>query len=131
MSTFKIIDLTHRLLPGEEPEQAPRDLDAFLRQAGCDFPWETSPLYVHMPALSPAPAALTDRLREIIRPVKADVAVHPVPFGTDAPWIAGLGIPTVIFGPGDIAQAHTCDEWIEMAEIDKAADILFRFAQAT
>lgn len=123
------IDIDRRLLPGEDPAAAPEQLNAFLREAGLDFPWDTSPLYVHMPALSPGNShELIERLGEMIRPLKPDFQVHPVPFGTDAPWIAALGIPTVIFGPGDIAQAHTCDEWIDLAEIDQAADILFRLA---
>ena len=36
--------------------------------------------------------------------------------------------PAVVFGPGDIAQAHTKDEWVELAQVEKAAEILFRFA---
>ncbi|MBL8864262.1 MAG: M20/M25/M40 family metallo-hydrolase, partial [Planctomycetia bacterium] len=51
-----------------------------------------------------------------------------VPFGTDASTIAPT-IPAVVFGPGDIAQAHTKDEWIELAQVDRATDILFRFAR--
>lgn len=123
------IDIDRRLLPGEDPAAAPEELNAFLRGAGLDFPWDTSALYVHMPALSPINSTgAIEQLGQMIRPVKPDFTVHPVPFGTDAPWIAGLGIPTVIFGPGDIAQAHTCDEWIDLAEIDQAADILYRLA---
>jgi acetylornithine deacetylase len=34
----------------------------------------------------------------------------------------------VVFGPGDIAQAHTRDEWIELAQLDLAAAILYRLA---
>lgn len=123
------IDVDRRLIPGEDPAAAPKELDAFLQESGIDFAWETSAPYVHMPALSPLNSEeLIRRLGDQIRPVKKDFTVHPVPFGTDAPWIAGRGIPTVIFGPGDIAQAHTCDEWIDVAEIDQAADILYRLA---
>ena len=39
--------------------------------------------------------------------------VHAVPYGTDASTLAEAGMPSVVFGPGDIAQAHTCDEWID------------------
>ena len=53
---------------------------------------------------------------------------HSVPYGTDASTIADAGIPSVVFGPGDIAQAHTKDEWIEVAQLEPAAEILFRFA---
>jgi acetylornithine deacetylase len=49
-----------------------------------------------------------------------------VPFGTDASTIADAGIPAVVFGPGDIAQAHTNDEWIEIEQMEKAEEILWR-----
>jgi acetylornithine deacetylase len=33
-------------------------------------------------------------------------------------------VPAVVFGPGSIEQAHTADEWIELAQVDAAADTL-------
>jgi acetylornithine deacetylase len=36
----------------------------------------------------------------------------------------------VVFGPGDIAQAHTCDEWIEVAQVEAASEVLYRLATA-
>ena len=53
-----------------------------------------------------------------------------VPYGTDASTLALAGIPAVVFGPGDIAKAHTADEWIELSQIDQAADVLFRFVRS-
>ena len=35
--------------------------------------------------------------------------------------------PSVVFGPGDIAQAHTRDEWISIASLDRGTAILERF----
>ena len=54
--------------------------------------------------------------------------LEAVPYGTDASSIAGVGIPAVVFGPGDITQAHTCDEWIELSQLDQAAEVLYRLA---
>ena len=51
-----------------------------------------------------------------------------MPFGTDASRVAVAGVPAIVFGPGDIAQAHTKDEWIDLAQLEPAAEILFRFA---
>jgi acetylornithine deacetylase/succinyl-diaminopimelate desuccinylase-like protein len=30
-------------------------------------------------------------------------------------------VPTVVFGPGSIDQAHTADEWIDVTEVEIAA----------
>lgn len=43
-----------------------------------------------------------------------------VAFGTEAGYFAGLGIATVVCGPGSMAgQGHQPDEYIELAELDK------------
>jgi acetylornithine deacetylase len=55
--------------------------------------------------------------------------VIDVPYGTDASTIASAGVPAVVFGPGDIAQAHTKDEWVELAQVEQAVEVLFRFAR--
>ena len=51
-----------------------------------------------------------------------------VPYGTNAASIAAAGIPTVVFGPGSIAQAHTADEWIAIEQLERAVDALQRIA---
>jgi len=45
-------------------------------------------------------------------------------YGTNASVFAAAGVPSLVFGPGAIAQAHTADEWIDLSQIDTAADIL-------
>lgn len=45
-----------------------------------------------------------------------------VAFGTEASLFASMAdIPSVVIGPGSIAQAHTPDEFVEMAELEKCA----------
>ena len=50
-----------------------------------------------------------------------------VPFGTDAHAFSSRDIPTVVFGPGSIDQAHTVDEWIELEQLHQATEILGQF----
>jgi succinyl-diaminopimelate desuccinylase len=45
----------------------------------------------------------------------------------DASVLAHRGIPSVVFGPGDIAQAHTADEWISILQLERAKNMLVRF----
>jgi succinyl-diaminopimelate desuccinylase len=47
-----------------------------------------------------------------------------VPFGTDGSKLAArAGVPTIVLGPGDIAQAHTADEWIEIRQLAQAVQL--------
>ena len=34
------------------------------------------------------------------------------------------GIPTVVFGPGNIVEAHSLNEYVEIAQVTKAARML-------
>jgi acetylornithine deacetylase/succinyl-diaminopimelate desuccinylase-like protein len=52
------------------------------------------------------------------------------PNATDAAFFAAVGIPTVVFGPGSIRQAHTADEWISLEQLELATEVFYRFGQA-
>ena len=52
-----------------------------------------------------------------------------VAYCTHASTISTAGVPAVVFGPGSIAQAHTEDEFIEIKQLDQAAEIYFQFAK--
>ena len=41
-----------------------------------------------------------------------------VAYGTEAGYFASIGIPTVVCGPGDMAQGHQPDEFIDVAQLD-------------
>jgi succinyl-diaminopimelate desuccinylase len=48
-------------------------------------------------------------------------AVGGMPGSTDARFLVAAGIPTVIFGPGDVREAHTIDESIAIDELAEGA----------
>jgi acetylornithine deacetylase ArgE len=123
-----VIEVDRRLLPGESPSQAPRDFDAFLKlHPLVDFPFAVEPVWLACPALNPIGSGeIVERLGRAIDAVLGKHEVVAVPFGTDASTISEAGIPAVVFGPGDIAQAHTNDEWIEIEQIQRAEEILWR-----
>ncbi len=83
-----------------------------------------------MPALAPGAAGW---LQPLGRAIAAATGRRPeilgVPFGTDAGPLSTAGTPCVVFGPGDIAQAHTKDEWIEIEQVHLAAEAYYRIAR--
>jgi len=42
-----------------------------------------------------------------------------VDFWTEAALFSQAGFPAIVLGPGDIKQAHTIDEWLEIAQLEK------------
>ncbi|MBK1879656.1 M20/M25/M40 family metallo-hydrolase [Pelagicoccus mobilis] len=50
-----------------------------------------------------------------------------VPYMTNAVAYEGAGIPSVVFGPGDIAQAHKNDEFIERGQMARCLSVLDAF----
>ena len=54
--------------------------------------------------------------------------VQAVSYGTEAGLFEEAGRPTVVCGPGDIAQAHIADEFIEEAQLAECMAFLERLA---
>jgi acetylornithine deacetylase len=53
---------------------------------------------------------------------------HAVSYATEAGLFQDAGSPSVVIGPGDIAQAHTADEWITKDQIANCSRFLSRLA---
>lgn len=51
-----------------------------------------------------------------------------VPYGTEAGIFQNAGIPSVVIGPGDVADAHQPDESIAVAQLESCLDFLERVA---
>lgn len=49
------------------------------------------------------------------------------PWFSDAAHLAAAGLPAVCIGPGSIDQAHTADEFIEIAALEAGAEFFGRF----
>ena len=51
------------------------------------------------------------------------------PWFCDAAVFALEGIPAVAAGPGSIAQAHTCDEWLKIDDLRNGVEFYRRFLE--
>lgn len=67
------------------------------------------------------PVALINASKELRQPVR----ISAFPASCDATFYRNLaGIPTVVYGPGDLAHAHGKDEQIAIEDIRQSAEIL-------
>ena len=53
-----------------------------------------------------------------------------VNFWTEASLFARAGVPAIVLGPGDIAQAHAVDEWVSIEQLEKGLQIYKNLVEA-
>jgi acetylornithine deacetylase len=111
-----------RGLPTAEPGEAPRDLAAFAeaallpkirhvtKEAAIDTANEGSvPAFVARPGSEAVALALALTGRD---------RTEAVSYTTEAGLFEESGVPAVICGPGNIAQAHAADEYVLVAQLE-------------
>lgn len=124
------IEIDRRVIPGEDGWEVIHQVRSFLASR-LDFEVEHLPPWIVGVSLSDDQnGALGDRLLTHIASVAGVHHKVGVPYGTHASRVAASNVPSVVFGPGDIAQAHTVNEWIDIQQLRQAADIYFKFCAA-
>lgn len=118
-----VIDIDRRTLPGESEAGVRREISAHLRAQGLRAGFDTL-------RTSPCEPLDTDPdlplVRSLVRAARRR-GTRGVDYFTDAAPLAAGGTPSVVFGPGDIAQAHTEREWLAISQLESAIAILERF----
>jgi succinyl-diaminopimelate desuccinylase len=73
-------------------------------------------------------SAVVTELAKVVGDAGYSSEVIGVPYGSDASKLTRAGTPCVIFGPGRIEQAHAIDEYVDMDEVARGAEILVELA---
>jgi acetylornithine deacetylase len=123
-----------RTLPSETSLEAWSEIEAEVRRfaAGLD---RDAAVIMHPPFVEgasmdvPREAAIIAAASAACRAEGLPDEAMGVSFGSDASAMTRAGIPTIIFGPGSIDQAHTADEFVAVAEVARAARMLADMAR--
>lgn len=125
------IEIDRRLMPGESAAEVLRSYDALLARFPHIKAVNERPVLLEDEALDTDPSSLTvQTVRSVLQSMNLDDTPIGVPFGSDASKLARAGIPTIVFGPGSIDQAHTHDEFVPVADVETALDFYKRFILA-
>lgn len=121
------VEVDRRFLPGENVEDMLADYRARLGELAADIPdfrAEVSGPTLLAPALdTPLNSPVVEALKAArLNVLGSESALCAFPGGTDAPH---FNFPTVICGPGNLAQAHSLDEYIEVKQLVQAVEIYF------
>lgn len=120
-----VLTVDRRTLPAEDAATLRAEMEKIIAGAGVKAAiGAPSPEVAGLDTPAEAPilrAALTAAAS-----VGAPAAPVAFPGGTDAP---NFGCPAVICGPGDLAQAHAADEYVELAQLSAAARLYLQIAR--
>jgi acetylornithine deacetylase len=121
-----VLEIDRRLVPGESPAAARAEVIDRIAAACGTAEIEHEEPFLESPGLpdgtaAPAAAGWVDRLAAAVMRHGGSAARVAARYGTNASVLAAAGVPTVVFGPGSIEQAHTADEWIALDQVAAAA----------
>jgi acetylornithine deacetylase/succinyl-diaminopimelate desuccinylase-like protein len=121
------IGVDRRIIPGQTVAEAVADLDDLLglvlgprsgarARSSVDVDYEPFEVAERLP------------LCTVLSEAAAIVCGRPAGFTglratTDAIFLCEAGIPTIVFGPGSLAQAHRPDEYVELCQVQQATRV--------
>ena len=108
-----------RVVPGEDVEAHARTFEAEAARMDTLLKAQRPEAGVHLARFFGVPALVPEADGEaeaIARRLTGDNATGVVSYGTEAGQFQEAGYSAIVCGPGDIAQAHQPDEYLEVSE---------------
>jgi acetylornithine deacetylase/succinyl-diaminopimelate desuccinylase family protein len=112
-----------RTLPGETEKTVVREIEELLKSRGLQAKVRSNK---QAPCLSMETDPELPLVKRFLGATGQKSTVG-VKYFCDGAVLAAGGIPSIVFGPGDIAQAHTVDEWISVASLREGEALLYKF----
>lgn len=126
-------DFEIRTLPGVDTQPIIESLQTWCREKllpemriispACDIQFSRLSQY---PGLQTQQAAMID---DILALLPAPETLSTVAFGTEGGLFQQYGIPTLVCGPGAMAQGHKPDEFVSVAQLAECDDFLLRLCR--
>jgi acetylornithine deacetylase len=132
MSTYPdrcVVRIERRTVPGESAAMAVREVEEACARVRAERPeLEMSvALDFAQPPSDVAPdAPIVRALARAMEVAGETPRIEGLSAWTDAAILNEAGIPAICYGPGDIALAHSAEEWVETGEVERAAQVLER-----
>ena len=124
-------DFEFRHLPFDDPDALFAEVEAYAQRFLPEMQAIAPDTFVEFDPLSALPGFDTHGGSEIAEIGRACNGTHDygkVSFGTEASLFHGAAIPTIICGPGHIAQAHQPNEWVTLDQLAQCEAFMRRLA---
>jgi acetylornithine deacetylase len=124
------IEVDRRMLPGESKDSVWAEFAEVL--SGLRDADPALQVEMEEPKLYSVPLETDERehvvrvAQEACRETTGRGITAGVPYGTDASKLSRVGIPSIVLGPGNIDQAHSSVEFVDLDQVTQAAEIYAR-----
>ena len=128
------VQVDRRVVPGENVESIIPTVEGLLNELrkndGKMSVLQTEPDIVFPPLDPNDNQAFIGFVQETLKEMRLSSDPVGVGFGTNASILNNIGIPTIVIGPGDIAQAHTSDEWLDLEQLHQGEAVYFNLMRS-
>lgn len=120
------ITVDRRIMPGEDPNTVVPAVESVLEEVRRSNPGievrQDEP-EIHGALSADSNPWLAERVARVLSDLKLPTEPAGARYGTHASTSAEAGLEAVVIGPGDIAQAHKVDEYIECAQLQRGVEL--------
>nr|WP_275982270.1 M20/M25/M40 family metallo-hydrolase [Ohessyouella blattaphilus] len=121
------IHVDRRLIPGESWKEAYRDIEKtileHLDNAEQELIRFEKPYLVDPSYRSDINNSFAKQFQDVLVEQGLKSEFSGLAYGCDASKMDGWRVPVFVFGPGSIKEAHTGNEYIDLQELEKAANV--------
>ena len=130
------LGIERRTIPGETRKSIVEELEGQLKEVRAldgnreSFTYKLTQTFERLPLETPRSEKIVEHLESATKQVLGEARITGMPFWTDAAFLSQKGgIPSVVFGPGKVEEAHTKDEKLELAQLYSAIEIFQKTIQ--
>ena len=124
-------DFEFRHLPADDPDELFAEVKSYAERFVPEMRRVAAATHIEFDALSATPGFDTgdaSAISELSRSCLGDGGHGKVSFGTEAALFDGAAIPSIVCGPGHIAQAHQPNEWVAVEQLARCETFMRRLA---
>ena len=122
------IEIDWRVLPGEDAGRIIAEFERRLGEAmrGRGVQFVVRELLTDPPLDTASDAPIVKCAQAAAQQLELNAQPCGVPFGSDASKLGQIGVDSIVFGPGSIAQAHGDNEYVPVNELETAAQFYLK-----
>jgi len=122
---FCEMEVDHRSVPRQSHAEVVKRIREALPECEVEIISDCPPM--DTPVDNPYIQKLADVLQRHAPGTERNAFFAGAPWYADCSLMSRKGIPAIAFGPGSGNQAHTKDEYVEVAELEKGVEVFHKF----